>query len=68
MGFKAVMVEGNPLNDRSRGFETLAKCGVVAAPSVHLPHEDCMMIRALVPGGLDGVHGMVDYSMYDTLT
>ena len=68
MGFKAVMVEGNPLNYRPRGFETAANHGVIAGPTVPIPHIDCLMIRALVPGGLDDIHGTVDYSCYDTLT
>lgn len=68
MGFTAVMVEGNPANYRARGFETSAKHGIVAGANIHLPHEDCLMVKALVPGGLDGIHGEVDYGMYETLT
>lgn len=68
MGFTAAMVEGNPANYRSRGFETSARHGVVAGPGMHLPHEDCLMVTALVPGGLDGIHGKVNYSFYETLS
>ncbi len=68
MGFTAVMVEGNPANYRARGFVTSANHGVTAAESVHLPHPDCMMICELVPGGLEGIHGQVDYNIYETLT
>ena len=68
MGFTAAMVEGNPANYRSRGFGTSARHGVVAGPHMHLPHEDCLMLAELVPGGLDGIHGTVDYSFYETLT
>jgi len=68
MGFTAAMVEGNPANYRSRGFSTSARRGIVAGPAIHLPHEDCLMVTELVPGGLDGMQGMVDYSMYETLT
>lgn len=67
MGFTAVMVEGNPANYRARGFETSALHGIVAGPSVGLPHPDCLMVKALVPGGLDGITGEIDYAMYDTL-
>ncbi len=67
MGFTAAMVEGNPANYRSRGFETSARHGIVAGPAIHLPHEDCLMVTALILGGLDGIQGMVDYSFYDTL-
>ncbi|MBE5796193.1 MAG: N-acetyltransferase [Clostridiales bacterium] len=68
MGYTAVLVEGNPANYRSRGFRTSANYGVVAAPSVHLPHPDCLMLAELVPGGLEGIHGEVEYSMYETLS
>lgn len=67
MGFTACMVEGNPANYRARGFTTSAPYGIVAAESVHLPHPDCLMVKELVPGGLEGIHGEVDYSMYETL-
>ena len=67
MGYTAVIVEGNPANYRARGFVTSAPLGIVAAESVHLPHPDCMMVKELVPGGLEGVTGAVDYSMYETL-
>ena len=67
MGFKFCMVEGNPMNYRSRGFKTSADYGVFAAESVGLPHPDCLMIQELVPGGLEGVHGYIDYSFYESL-
>ena len=67
MGFKAVIVEGNPLNYRSRGFVTSAAYGITAHESIHLPAPECLMVRELVPGGLDGIHGQVNYSMYETL-
>ena len=67
MGFTAAMVEGNPANYRARGFQTSANHGVVAGPNIHLPHVDCLMIAELVPGGLEGIRGEVDYGMYETL-
>ena len=67
MGFKVVLVEGNPQNYRSRGFESSYKFGIEAAPSVGLPHPDCMMVKELVPGALDKMSGQVDYSFYDAL-
>lgn len=67
-GFTAALVEGNPANYRSRGFVTSKPYGIVAAQSVGLPHEDCMMVKELVPGGLEGMHGEVEYiSLYETL-
>lgn len=68
MGFTAAMVEGNPANYRSRGFETSANHGIVAAESIHLPHPDCLMVKALVPGGLEGIHGEVNYAFYNVLS
>ncbi len=67
LGYKAVMVEGDPRNYHSRRFETAARHGIVAGPGIHLPHVDCLMVAELVPGGLDGMHGVVDYGMYETL-
>ena len=67
MNYKAVLVEGNPQNYRSRGFESSYKFGIEAAPSVGLPHPDCMMVKELVPGALDKMSGQVEYSFYDAL-
>ena len=58
---------GNPANYRARGFKTSANHGIVAGPNIHLPHVDCLMVTELVPGGLEGITGMVDYGMYETL-
>ena len=67
LGYKFCMVEGNPLNYRPRGFITSARYGVYAAESIGLPHEDCLMIQELIPGGLENVHGYLDYSYYESL-
>ena len=67
MGYKAVIVEGNPMNYRSRGFVTSAQFGITAHESVGLPAPECLMVKALVPGGLDGIHGIVEYSFYEAL-
>lgn len=68
MGFTAVIVEGNPANYRARGFVTSTLHGIVPSENVHLPHPDCLMVRELVPGGLQGISGEVDYGMYEALT
>ncbi len=68
MGYKLCMVEGNPMNYRARGFKTSADYGVYADESVGLPHPDCLMVRELVPGALENVHGYVNYKMYKSLT
>ena len=68
LGCKAVIVEGNPQNYRSRGFVTAADHGILPGETVHLPAIECLMVKELVPGGLDGIHGKVEYSDYETLT
>ena len=67
MGYKAVIVEGNPMNYRSRGFVTSASFGITAHESVGLPAPECMMVQELVPGGLEGIHGQVSYADYECL-
>ena len=67
LGYRAVIVEGNPRNYRSRGFVTSADHGIVAHESVGLPATECLMVRELVPGGLMGIQGVVSYADYDTL-
>lgn len=68
MGYRAVIVEGNPANYRARGFVTSADHNIVAAPSVGLPAPECLMVKELVPGTLEHIRGQVDYSMYKALT
>ena len=67
MGYKAVIVEGNPMNYRSRGFVTSAPFGITAHESVGLPAPECLMVQELIPGGLEGIQGQVCYSDYDCL-
>lgn len=67
MGYQAVIVEGDPKNYNPRGFETSADHGIVAGPNIHLPHISCLMVKELVPGALNHIHGVVDYSMYEAL-
>ena len=67
MGYKAVMVEGYPMNYRNRGFVTSCDYGITAHESVGLPAPECLMVQELVPGGLEGIQGQVCYSDYDCL-
>ena len=67
LGYKAVIVEGNPLNYRNRGFVTSAPFGITAHASVDLPAPECLMVRELVPGSLEGIRGQVCYSDYECL-
>ena len=67
MGFKAILVEGDPRNYNPRGFRTSCDFGIVAGPNIHLPHKDCLMIKELVDGALENMSGIVDYSFYEVL-
>lgn len=70
MGFKAVIVEGNPQNYRARGFKTSFDYGIVAGKklSLSLPATECLMVKELVDGALNSISGNVDYSDYQCLT
>ena len=68
LGYQAVIVEGNPRNYQARGFVTAANYGILPGKTVHLPAIECLMGKELVPGALDNIHGMVEYSDYETLT
>ena len=67
MGYKAVIVEGNPMNYRSRGFVTSQPYGITAHESVGLPRPECLMVKELIPGGLKWIRGQVCYSDYQSL-
>ena len=67
MGYKAVIVEGNPRNYNARGFVTSAPFGITAHESVGLPAVECLMVKELIPGGLKGIHGQVAYTDYEAL-
>ena len=67
LGYKAVIVEGNPQNYRSRGFVTSADFGILAAPSVGLPALECLMVKELEEGALKNIKGSLEYSFYECL-
>ena len=67
LGYKAVIVEGNPMNYRSRGFVTSADYGITAHESVGLPAPECLMVKELVPGTLGKIRGVVSYDDYACL-
>lgn len=67
LGFKAILVEGNPKNYNSRGFQSSYKFGIEAGPNIKLPNPDCLMIKELEKGALDKISGLVDYSFYEML-
>jgi len=67
MGFKAVIVEGNPQNYRARGFVTAADHGILPGKSVQLPAIECLMVKELENGALEHINGEVEYTDYETL-
>lgn len=67
MGYKVVIVEGNPQNYKSRGFKTSVDYGIVAGKSVGLPAIECLMVKELIPGALDGINGILEYTDYTTI-
>ena len=67
LGYKAIIVEGNPMNYRNRGFVTSADYGITAHESVGLPAPECLMVKELVPGTLENMQGKVEYSDYTSL-
>lgn len=67
MGFKAVLVEGNPKNYNPRGFKPSYLFGIKAGPNITLPRPECLMIKELVDGAAQKIQGFVDYSFYDVL-
>ena len=67
LGYKVVIVEGNPQNYRSRGFVRSEDFGIFAAPSVGLPAPECLMVKELEEGALKNIKGSLEYSFYETL-
>lgn len=67
LGYKAVIVEGNPQNYRSRGFKTSADYGIFAHESVGLPAPECLMVKELEEHVLERIEGIVSYADYDCL-
>lgn len=67
LGFRAVLVEGNPQNYTSRGFVPSYRHGIQAGPNIRLPNPDCLMVKELAAGGLEHIAGLVDYSFYEAL-
>lgn len=67
LGYKAILVEGNPKNYNPRGFESSYKFGIEAGPNIKLPRPECLMVKELDEGALEKISGYVDYSFYEAL-
>lgn len=68
LGYKAVIVEGNPLNYKNRGFETSIGYGIIAGESIGLPAPECLMVKELEENALDNISGVLEYTDYKSLT
>ncbi len=68
LGFQAVLVEGNPKNYRSRGFQSSYLFGIEAGPNIKMPSPDCLMVKELEQGALEKMSGLVDYTFYQSLS
>lgn len=68
MGYKAVLVEGNPQNYRNRGFVTSADFGITAGESIGLPAPECLMVKELYENALEAIKGVLEYTDYKSLT
>lgn len=67
LGFRAVLVEGDPKNYTARGFRPSCLFGIEAGPTVRLPRPECLMVKEPAEGALEGMGGFVDFSFYETL-
>lgn len=67
MGYKVVIVEGNPQNYRNRGFVTSADFGIVAGESIDLPAPECLMVKELEENALNSISGVLEYTEYASL-
>ena len=56
LGFRAVLVEGDPKNYTARGFRPSCLFGIEAGPNVRLPRPECLIVKELAEGGAGG-HG-----------
>lgn len=67
MGFRVILVEGDPKNYNPRGFQSSYLFGIEAGLKISLPHPDCLMVKELEEGALAHMSGLVDYSFYEAL-
>jgi predicted N-acetyltransferase YhbS len=68
MGYKGIIVEGDPAFYNQLGFVTSTKFGIKASEKNIPPSEDCLMAMELYEDGLKNISGEVDFSIYNSLT
>ncbi|WP_406686575.1 GNAT family N-acetyltransferase [Rossellomorea vietnamensis] len=67
MGFKGIIVEGDPRYYQRFGFRTSTEFGIYASEKNLPPSEENLMAMELSGNGLKGISGEVDYSIYHAL-
>jgi predicted N-acetyltransferase YhbS len=67
MGFKGIIVEGDPRYYHRFGFRTSTEFGIYASEKNLPPSEENLMALVLCKNGLEDFSGEVDYSIYRAL-
>ncbi|MFD2630049.1 GNAT family N-acetyltransferase [Oceanobacillus kapialis] len=67
MGFKGIIVEGDPHYYHRFGFRTSTEFGIYASKKNLPPSEEYLMAMALCENGLENISGEIDYSIYEAL-
>ena len=67
LGFKGVIVEGNPAFYHTIGFKISTTYGIYPSKNCHLPSPECLMALELYKGALSDIKGEVDYNFYKSL-
>ena len=67
MGYKGMIVEGNPAFYNKLGFINSTKFKIYASEKNLPPSEEYLMAMELYEGGLKDISGEVDYSIYSSL-
>ena len=68
IGYKGIIVEGNPEFYNKLGFVTSTEFGIYASEKNLPASEEYLMAMELCKDGLKNISGKVDYSIYNSLT
>ncbi|MEG9295012.1 N-acetyltransferase [Mangrovibacillus sp. Mu-81] len=68
MGFKGMIVEGDPRYYQRFGFKTSTEFGIYASKKNVPPSVENLMCMELCENGMETISGEVDYSIYKALT
>lgn len=67
MGYKGILVEGNPEFYHKVGFISASNFGIFPLPQFAPPAPECLMAMELYDGALKDINGLVDYGIYPSL-